>query len=127
MLAGKYVDRQTDKGHGYAAQGEQGGLGAAEEQLTYHNIQTADDGQYGDNGVKGNLVLAVKVRLLAAQSSLRTRRSECRISSRRIPPGAVSMSRLLSDGIPGSPGNQTSMMELVGSASITCSAWQKHR
>ena len=68
MLAGKYVDRQTDKGHGYAAQGEQGGLGAAEEQLTYHNIQTADDGQYGDNGVKGNLVLAVKVRLLAAQS-----------------------------------------------------------
>lgn len=50
MLAGKYVDRQTDKGHGYAAQGEQGGLGAAEEHwltITYRPLMMASMGITG--------------------------------------------------------------------------------
>ena len=64
MPAGKQVYRQTDEGDANADEGADSGVNTGHEQLAGYDVQTAYDGKYGDYRVKGNLVLALKVRLL---------------------------------------------------------------
>ena len=67
VLLNSQVHGQTDQGDADGSQGHDGSLGAGHEQLADDNVQTAGDGQDGDQGVTGNLVLALCVGHLLAQ------------------------------------------------------------
>ena len=67
VLLNSQVHGQTDQGDADGSQGHDGGLGAGHEQLAHDDVQTAGDGQDGDQGVAGNLVLALSVGHLLTQ------------------------------------------------------------